>query len=80
MCVLIMGKHLKISLIYPGISVEERYGRDIGDIGGKQAPLGLLYLSSYLKSKGFETQVIDAEALSLSSNSIIEKLANADLL
>lgn len=65
----------KISLIYPGISVKERYGRDIGDIGGKQAPLGLLYLSSYLKSKGFDTQVIDAEALGLPDEDVIEQLA-----
>ena len=70
-----MEDKLKVSLIYPGISVKERYGRDIGDIGGKQAPLGLLYISSYLKSKGFETQVIDAEALRLSDEVVIEQLA-----
>ena len=69
-----MKNKLKVSLIYPGISVKERYGRDIGDIGGKQAPLGVLYLSSYLKSKGFETQVIDAEALGLSDQNVIESL------
>jgi len=65
---------LKISLIYPGISVKERYGRDIGDIGGRQAPLGILYLSSFLKQHNFETQVIDAEALSLSDDEIITQL------
>jgi radical SAM superfamily enzyme YgiQ (UPF0313 family) len=69
-----MEDQLKISLIYPGISVKERYGRDIGEIGGKQAPLGLLYLSSYLKQNGFETQVIDAEGLSLSDDAVIEML------
>lgn len=71
-----MDNHLKVSLIYPGISVTERYGRDIGDIGGKQAPLGLLYLSSFLRQNGFQTQVIDAEALKLSDNAILEQLAD----
>lgn len=70
-----MADSLKVSLIYPGISVKERYGRDIGDVGGKQAPLGVLYLSAYLKEKGFDTQVIDAEALRLSNDKVVAKLA-----
>ena len=62
---------MKVALIYPTISVKERYGRDIGDIGGKQAPLGILYLSSYLKQHNHNVQVIDAEALLLSDEAII---------
>ncbi len=65
---------MKVSLIYPHVSVSERYGADIGDIGGRQAPLGILYLSSYLKKKGHNVQLIDAEAERLSEESIIERL------
>ena len=51
-----------ILIVNPGISAQERYGVDIGEIGGHQMPLGIFYLSSYLKSKGIVTEVIDAES------------------
>ena len=65
---------MKISLIYPYVSVTERYGADIGDIGGRQAPLGILCLSSFLKKLGHEVQLIDAEAERLPDESVIERL------
>jgi radical SAM superfamily enzyme YgiQ (UPF0313 family) len=65
---------MKISLIYPYISVTERYGADIGDIGGRQVPLGILYLSSFLKKRGHEVQLIDAEAERLSNDLVIGRL------
>jgi anaerobic magnesium-protoporphyrin IX monomethyl ester cyclase len=65
---------MKISLIYPYISVSERYGADIGDIGGRQSPLGILYLSSFLKKLGHEVQLIDAEAERLADESVIGRL------
>ena len=65
---------MKISLIYPYVSVTERYGADIGDIGGRQAPLGILCLSSFLKKLGHEVQLIDAEAERLPDESVIGKL------
>jgi radical SAM superfamily enzyme YgiQ (UPF0313 family) len=65
---------MKITLIYPPISVQDRYGTDIGDIGGRQAPLGVLYLSAFIKNAGHEVQVIDAEAERLSCNQIIERV------
>lgn len=65
---------MKISLIYPYISVTERYGADIGDIGGRQAPLGILYLSSFLKKIGHEVQLIDAEAEHLHDDVVIARL------
>ncbi len=65
---------MKISLVYPYVSVSERYGADIGDIGGRQAPLGILYLSSFLKRKGHEIQLIDAEAERLSDETLLKRL------
>ncbi|HBC85786.1 MAG TPA: hypothetical protein DCZ94_02405 [Lentisphaeria bacterium] len=65
---------MKISLIYPHVSVSERYGADIGDIGGRQAPLGILYISSWLKEKGHDVQLIDAEAERLPDESLLKRL------
>jgi hypothetical protein len=65
---------MKISLIYPYVSVAERYGADIGDIGGRQAPLGILSLSSWLKKKGHAVQLIDAEAERLPDDDLLRRL------
>lgn len=67
---------LNISLIYPPVLIKERYGVDIGDIGGRQAPLGILYLSSFLKHAGYTVQVIDAEAEQLDNSTILKRLTN----
>ncbi len=53
---------MKVLLIYPPITMWERYSSDIGHAGGRQLPLGIFYLASYIRSKGHEVCVIDAEA------------------
>jgi anaerobic magnesium-protoporphyrin IX monomethyl ester cyclase len=53
---------MKILLIYPPITMWERYSSDIGHAGGRQLPLGIFYLAAYIRSKGHEVCVIDAEA------------------
>jgi radical SAM superfamily enzyme YgiQ (UPF0313 family) len=65
---------MKIALIFPNVSILERYGTDIADIGGRQAPLGILYLSSYLKKNGHEVLVIDAATEKLHDENILLKL------
>lgn len=61
---------MKILLIYPPISIQERYSSDIGHSGGKQIPLGVYYLASYLRRSGHSVSVIDGEAENLSSHQI----------
>lgn len=53
---------MKVLLIYPPITMWERYSSDIGHAGGRQLPLGIFYLASYIRSKDHEVCVIDAEA------------------
>ncbi len=65
---------MKIALVYPRISVRERYGADIGEIGGRQAPLGILSLSSFLKKQGHNVIVIDASAEELDDNDTIARI------
>jgi hypothetical protein len=64
----------KILLVYPPITKFERYSSAIGSSGGQQIPLGVSYLASYLRSNGFEADVIDAEAESLTYENIIQRL------
>jgi len=65
---------MKVSLINPLITSAERYGFDIGAIGGHQAPLGLCYLAAFLQGNGLEVNLIDAEAERLPDSVVIERL------
>ncbi len=66
-----------IFLINPFITSAERYGKDIGDIGGHQMPLGIFYLAAYLKKAGLTVRVIDAEAEGLVHEDVVEELKSA---
>jgi Fe-S oxidoreductase len=62
---------MRVLLIYPPISIEERYSSEIGHAGGKQIPLGIYYLASYLRQHKHDVRIIDAEALDLSNEKIL---------
>lgn len=64
----------KMLLIYPPISKKERYSSDIGEAGGEQIPLGVYYLASFLRSKGYEVKVVDAEAEKLSKENVLDQI------
>lgn len=65
---------MKILFINPPVTSKERYGQDIGDIGGHQAPLGLCCLAAFLEKHGFKVSLIDAEAEQLNHQQIIERI------
>jgi len=73
---------MKVSLAYPGVSTKERYGVDIGEIGGRQAPLGPLSISAYLKANSVEVDFIDAEARGLSPEETAREIraSNPDIV
>jgi radical SAM superfamily enzyme YgiQ (UPF0313 family) len=64
---------MNISIIYPNISKLLRYGSKIGASGGTQQPLGIAYLGAYLKSKGYNVILIDAETQGLSNQQILQR-------
>lgn len=63
--------NIDVLLIQPPISVSERYGRDVGEVGGYLPPLGLAMLAAVLKNKGFRVRIID---------SIVMNYGNEDIL
>ncbi len=65
---------MRILLIYPPISINKRYSSEIGHAGGKQIPLGLFYLASYIQANNREVRVIDAEALGMSKESLLKDI------
>lgn len=62
---------VKILLINPPISSQERYGRDIGDIGGHQAPLGLCSLAASMRQVGHEVAILDAELMRMCEDAVL---------
>ncbi|MBI5675810.1 MAG: radical SAM protein [Nitrospirae bacterium] len=67
-----------VYLINPFITSAERYGKDIGDIGGHQMPLGIYYLAASLIKDSVEVNVIDAEALNLVHEEVVALLIKSD--
>jgi len=53
---------MRLLLIYPPITLRERYSSDIGYSGGRQLPLGVFYLASAAREAGHDVGVIDAES------------------
>ncbi len=49
----------KIMLIFPPLSMNERYSKNVGDVGGHLPPLGLLWMASVLEEDGHELKVLD---------------------
>jgi len=70
-----LGRGTDILLIYPSLSVDERYGnRKLGKIGGHLPPLGIAYIAAFLREKGFSVGVIDGPASDFTENDILEKI------
>lgn len=64
---------MKVLLIYPPISLRERYSSEIGHAGGKQIPLGVYYLASSVRKAGHDVRVIDGEALQMTAADVGRK-------
>ena len=62
---------MNILLIFPSMTLEERYGRKVKDVSGVLPPLGLAYLAAVLEKRGHKVKIIDGPAMSLT----LEELA-----
>lgn len=64
---------MKIMLLYPPISLLERYSSAIGHSGGKQIPLGLYYLAAAVRQAGHDVCAFDGEAQEMNVSHIVAK-------
>lgn len=65
---------MKVLLINPPYTTEDRYGKDLGKFGPLNEPLGLAYLAANLKQGGHEVSILDAPALGLTSMGICKAI------
>ena len=68
------GVMMKVSIINPLITGEQRYGRIFKDAGGRQAPLGVLYIAAILERDGHKLSFIDAEAEGITLDEIKKRI------
>ncbi|MBU1975821.1 MAG: B12-binding domain-containing radical SAM protein [Nanoarchaeota archaeon] len=59
-----------VLLIFPPISVNERYAKNVGDVGGHLPPLGLLTIAAVLEENGYSVEVIDGPVSGLDTRGV----------
>lgn len=69
---------MRVLLVNPPYSAEERYGKDLGRFGPLNEPLGLAYIAAYLERAGHEVSILDAPALGISCRDIPRIVRDGD--
>jgi anaerobic magnesium-protoporphyrin IX monomethyl ester cyclase len=69
---------MRVLLVNPPYSAEERYGKDLGRFGPLNEPLGLAYIAAVLERAGHEVSILDAPALGISSQDIPQLVRDRD--
>ena len=67
---------MKILLVFPPQSLDERYARNMGDVGGFLPPLGLLSMAAVLEQDGHEVRVMDCPVNSYTLSDILDEITN----
>ncbi|MFH0732510.1 MAG: radical SAM protein [Candidatus Omnitrophota bacterium] len=67
---------MKIALINPPYTLEERYGSKLKYFGGNAEPLALAYLASSVRADGHKVEIIDAVVENFTPQLIAQKLKN----
>ncbi|MCX6355725.1 MAG: radical SAM protein [Candidatus Aureabacteria bacterium] len=62
----------KILFLNPPLSTQERYGA-LAAAGAMEPPHGLTYLASVMRESGWDTHILDAEALRLNESEAVER-------
>ena len=65
---------MKVLLVNPPYSLEERYGKKLKHFGGHAEPLGLAYLAAVARNAGYEVEIIDAPIQNHTPESIARKV------
>lgn len=67
---------VKILLVFPPQSLDERYARDMGNVGGFLPPVGLLSMAAVLEKDGHEVKVMDCPVNGYTISDILDEITN----
>lgn len=66
---------MDLVLIYPPVTVKERYARKVGKtVGGNLPPLGIAGLAAFVREKGYLVDVVDSLSLGFQNEDIVRKV------
>ncbi|MEK6984221.1 MAG: radical SAM protein [Nanoarchaeota archaeon] len=69
---------MKILLIFPPQNLNERYARNMGNVGGFLPPLGLCYMAAVLERDGHEVRIMDCPVNNYTISDILTEITNFD--
>ena len=67
---------MKVLLIFPPQTLEERYAHKVEGIGGFLPPLGLCYMAAVLEKEGHEVRILDCPVNKYGTQNIINEISN----
>lgn len=67
---------MDILLVFPPQSLDERYSRDMGDVGGFLPPLGLLSMAAVLERDGHTVKVMDCPVNKYTISDVMNEITN----
>lgn len=65
---------MKILLVFPPQSLEERYSHKVGNVGGFLPPLGLCAMAAVLEQDGHEVKIMDCPVNNYGVNDVINEV------
>jgi len=67
---------MKILLVFPPLSLNDRYSKNVGNVGGHMPPLGLCYMAAVLEREGHVIRIMDCPA---NSYTIVDILSEVNM-
>ncbi len=65
----------KIMLIFPPLSMKERYSKNVGNVGGHLPPLGLLWMAAVLEQDGHIVKLLDCPVNNWTLDDVMSKIS-----
>jgi len=65
---------MKILLVFPPLTLNQRYSKNVGNVGGHMPPLGLCYMAAVLEKEGHIVKIMDCPPNGHSIIDIMEEI------
>lgn len=66
---------MKVLLVFPPLSMKERYDKNVAGVGGYLPPLGLCYMAAVLERIGHEVRIIDCPVNNYSTDDVVQEIS-----
>ena len=67
---------MNILLVFPPLSMNERYSKNVGKVGGHMPPLGLCYMAAVLEKEQHNVRILDCPPNEYTIADIMQEIEN----